>query len=112
MHGDRFHAGPPFAALHYGDVMMGDESDPSAWLAELTRRPQWHAEAACRGMGSATFVLGRGANESIMARARSICSTCPVTVECLDYALADIDITGIWGGTTGRERRQMRLAVA
>ena len=85
-----------------------DQSDPLQWLSELTRRPPWHADAACRGMEPATFVLGRGANESIMARARAICSTCPVTVECLDYALADIDITGVWGGTTGRERKQMR----
>ena len=89
-------------------LVANDESDPSQWLAELTRRPSWHAEAACRGMGSATFVLGRGANESIMARARAICSTCTVTDQCLDFAMADMDLVGIWGGTTAQQRRAMR----
>jgi hypothetical protein len=67
--------------------ITNDDSDPSAWLAQLTRRPSWHSDAACRGIGAATFVLGRGANESIMARARAICDRCTVSEECLDFAL-------------------------
>ena len=89
-------------------LISGDESDPSQWLAELTRRPPWHAEAACRGIGPTVFVIGRGANAAVMSRARAICSTCPVTAECLDYALADIDAVGIWAGTTAQVRRAMR----
>jgi len=90
----------------------GGDSDPSEWLAQLTRRPEWHADAACRGHGTSAFVLSRGANAAVTARARAVCSTCRVLPECLDYALADVDTTGIWGGTTGRERRAMRAAVA
>jgi WhiB family redox-sensing transcriptional regulator len=89
-------------------LISNDESDPFAWLAELTRRPSWHSLAACRGMGADGFVIGRGANANSMARA--ICSRCPVTVECLDYALANMDTTGIWGGTTAQQRQAMRAA--
>lgn len=35
------------------------------------------------------------------------CRTCPVRVECLEYAL-DIGAVGIWGGTTTEQRRQIR----
>jgi hypothetical protein len=33
---------------------------------------------------------------------------CGVRRECLDYALAEPDTVGIWGGSTGSERRAMR----
>ena len=88
-----------------------DQADPSQWLADRTRRPEWHADAGCRGMEPATFVLGRGANAATMNRARAVCAVCPVTEECLAYALADMDTVGICGGTTGRQRRSMRATV-
>jgi hypothetical protein len=31
-----------------------------------------------------------------------------VRQRCLDYALADSTLVGVWGGTTDRERREMR----
>jgi WhiB family redox-sensing transcriptional regulator len=89
-----------------------DQADLGQWLASLTRRPSWHARAACRGIGADRFVIGRGANLATTARAKAVCSGCPVTAECLDFALADPDAVGIWGGTTGQDRRAMRAAVA
>jgi WhiB family redox-sensing transcriptional regulator len=35
--------------------------------------------------------------------AKGICQNCPVKVQCRDYALST-RVTGIWGGTTERER--------
>lgn len=35
--------------------------------------------------------------------AKSICESCPVRVQCRDYALST-RVTGIWGGTTEAER--------
>jgi hypothetical protein len=32
-----------------------------------------------------------------------------VRQECLDFALADDSLTGLWGGTTDTERQQIRL---
>lgn len=37
-------------------------------------------------------------------RALRSCSTCPVKVDCLNFALAEKSV-GIWGGTTTKERR-------
>jgi len=93
-------------------LISGGESDPLQWVASLTRRPEWHARAACRGAGPDAFILGSGRNAAIMDRARAICATCPVTEDCLAYAMGDVDTVGIWAGTTGRERRAMRAEVA
>ncbi len=40
--------------------------------------------------------------------ARAICARCSCRAECLAYALADLDLLGIWAGTTTAERRKMR----
>ena len=85
-----------------------DQADLGQWLAELTRRPSWHSRAACRGHSPSAFVLARGANAAVMARARAVCDRCTVTEECLAFALADPYAMGVWGGTTGRQRRAMR----
>jgi WhiB family redox-sensing transcriptional regulator len=39
--------------------------------------------------------------------ARAICDRCPVTAECLEYALANNEVHGCWGGTSERERRKL-----
>lgn len=36
--------------------------------------------------------------------AKKICATCPVRVECLDYALKTHQDHGTWAGTSARER--------
>jgi WhiB family transcriptional regulator, redox-sensing transcriptional regulator len=41
-------------------------------------------------------------------RAKSVCRRCPVIEQCLDWALANYQDSGIWGGTTEEERRIMR----
>lgn len=41
---------------------------------------------------------------SQVAALKQICSNCPVTSECLDYAITNHLHHGIWGGTTPRER--------
>ena len=66
---------------------------------------QWHLRAACRGQGPEEFVRGP---RSDYGTTRELCATCPVRRECLDFALADGSLTGLWGGTTDTERRQIR----
>lgn len=46
------------------------------------------------------------------APAVAICRQCPVIAACLAHALADPSLTGVWGGTSERSRRQLRKAVA
>jgi WhiB family redox-sensing transcriptional regulator len=68
----------------------------------------WQREGACRGLGlgesQAIFFPARG--ESV-ENARAICGRCPVSAECLDFALEHHCI-GVWGGTTERQRRMLR----
>ena len=67
--------------------------------------PDWVEHAECRGAPTEVFYPERG--ESI-AEARAICAACPVSVECLAYALDHREKLGVWGGTSERERRSLR----
>ena len=78
-------------------------------LADLIQRPEWFSQAGCRGADLAPYFPSRGASAE---HARAVCHTCMVRRECLDYALADPDLVGVWGGTSARERAAMRRAVA
>ena len=40
--------------------------------------------------------------------AKTICRTCPLTDQCLEYALADTRLQGIWGGTSTKQRQRIR----
>lgn len=40
---------------------------------------------------------------------KRVCQRCPVQAPCLEYALA-WDSVGVWGGTTGAERRRLRAS--
>lgn len=44
-------------------------------------------------------------NDMAEEKAKAICGLCPITTECLDYALDTDQEYGVWGGTTQRERR-------
>ncbi|SIJ20807.1 transcription factor WhiB [Mycobacteroides abscessus subsp. abscessus] len=43
--------------------------------------------------------------------AKRVCLQCPVMAKCRDYALANADVSGIWGGTTDSERRRIRKQI-
>jgi len=40
--------------------------------------------------------------------AKEVCAKCPVRVPCLEEALANPNLSGIWGGKSELERRAMR----
>lgn len=66
---------------------------------------RWQDQAACLGMDPDLFFPERGASTR---DAKSICNSCPVRVDCLEYALANGEKFGIWGGMSERERRRIR----
>ncbi|MFC4950728.1 WhiB family transcriptional regulator [Pseudonocardia sp. GCM10023141] len=43
-----------------------------------------------------------------IAEAKAVCARCPVTAECLGWALASGQDSGVWGGLTDAERRDLR----
>ena len=40
--------------------------------------------------------------------AKAVCQACQVREDCLEYALANDERFGIWGGMSERERRRLR----
>ncbi len=69
------------------------------------KKGDWTAQAACRGTDTEIFYP---ANADEEAEALSICATCPVRAQCLDYAIRNRETYGIWGGATPEQRRRMR----
>lgn len=72
----------------------------------IGERPEWHARAACRGVGTAAFFPERG--ETTVA-AVEYCNRCEVRDECAAHALT-YETEGVWAGIAGRDRRRLRLA--
>ena len=86
-------------------LMLPGEPDPWEYLEQLTRRPAWQSQSACRGTGPDSFFPARGAS---LRATRVLCASCRVRSDCLAEALADPDLAGVWAGTTDRERRRIR----
>jgi len=72
-------------------------------------RPSWQRDAACRDTAerSQVAVFFPAGNRS-MQPAKTICAGCPVRTECLEYAIADATLVGVWGGTSETERDHIR----
>ena len=65
----------------------------------------WRDRAACRGMGPDLFFPERGQPTD---EAKAVCQGCPVSHACFMFAIQSGEIFGIWGGTSGDQRRQIR----
>ena len=78
-------------------------------MIEVPDPPRWHAEALCREYPKLSWFEGRGME---IADAKSVCRRWPVQDDCLQYALDNESLVGIWGGLTIRERRQLTRTVA
>lgn len=74
-------------------------------LVDLIEKPAWMADASCRGMDPSLFFAERGAPT---ATAKAVCAGCPVTAECLAYAINLGERNGVWGGLSERQRRKIR----
>ena len=85
--------------------MAPEAPEEALTLEAFLHRPEWHQRAACRGVGVDAFVIPHG---SQYGTTRELCQGCPVRQECLDVALADILLDGLWAGTTPAERKAMR----
>ena len=80
-----------------------DETLP--WSRCFESTPEWMDKAACRGESSSVFFPTSGI---VSKRAKAVCSSCEVQVECLAYAIATPDLVGTWAGTSQRGRRALR----
>jgi WhiB family redox-sensing transcriptional regulator len=69
----------------------------------------WQAQANCMGVDPDLFFPERGGSTR---EAKEVCRGCVVREDCLEYALANGEKFGIWGGMSERERRRVRRARA
>jgi WhiB family redox-sensing transcriptional regulator len=81
-------------------------------VAVSTTGEAWLGRAACRGPEASLFFPPPAAEpppvrEAREARAKAICASCPVTVDCLEYALRIREPLGVWGGMNEAERRAL-----
>jgi WhiB family redox-sensing transcriptional regulator len=80
----------------------------------MSSRSDWRLRAACLDADPELFfpegTSGLALEEA--ARAKLVCSGCPVRARCLDWALANGAAFGIWGGRTEQERRAQRIESA
>ena len=72
----------------------------------------WRNGAACRNSDPDLFfpVGSEGSPVDEILAAKTVCRSCPVEGQCLQYAFETNQPTGIWGGTTEEERRRLRRA--
>jgi WhiB family redox-sensing transcriptional regulator len=71
----------------------------------------WRDGAVCAQTDPELF-FPRAGDAAANARAKSVCAGCPVRAECLEAALADPSLEGIWGGTSARDRGALRAGTA
>lgn len=74
----------------------------------------WRKLAICRDTDPELFFPVGSTGQALLqiARAKEVCCECPVKPECLEFALETNQDTGIWGGTSEEERRQIRREIA
>lgn len=76
----------------------------------MTTNDSWRARAACRDKHPDLFfpVSDANPNQAAIQQAKDVCDSCPVTGQCLQWALDNRIPHGIWGGLTKPERDRLR----
>jgi WhiB family redox-sensing transcriptional regulator len=62
-------------------------------------------DAVCPQTDPEVFFPERGSSPR---DAKRVCGSCPVTGECLEWALANDVRFGVWGGRSEADRRRLR----
>lgn len=69
---------------------------------------QWQERALCAQTDPEAFFPEKGGSTR---EAKRICLGCEVRDACLEYALANDERFGIWGGLSERERRRLKRGI-
>lgn len=67
-------------------------------------RLDWSKRAACLNMDTDLFYPDKGRSTRM---AKAVCRRCPVTAQCLEWALEHNERFGVWGGLSEPERRRL-----
>ncbi|HYI60671.1 MAG TPA: WhiB family transcriptional regulator [Acidimicrobiales bacterium] len=83
---------------------------PSHLLSLTVASAEWRRDAACQDTDPDLFfpVGTTGPAIEQIENAKAVCRACSAQTLCLEYALDTNQDSGIWGGTSEDERRQLR----
>ena len=76
-------------------------------VIDLTVTP-WREAASCLEVTDEVNFFPNREDFLAIAKAKTVCATCPVADECLSWAIESNQSEGIWGGQTAKERRHIR----
>lgn len=76
---------------------------------EVAAESRWQDQARCAEVDTEIFYPENG---GLDRPAKKICAGCEVRAECLEFAVDNNEIWGIWGGFSERERRNMKREAA
>lgn len=66
--------------------------------------PEWYARGVCAQTDPEAFYPQLGGST---VPAKKVCAICPVESQCREYALANGEPHGVWGGTSEQDRRRI-----
>jgi WhiB family redox-sensing transcriptional regulator len=96
----------PFLTLLTDSSAHEEAAAPSPWSELSAGAEAWRLEALCAETDPEAFFPEKGGSTR---EAKRVCTGCAVRAECLEFALANDERFGIWGGLSERERRRLRL---
>ena len=70
----------------------------------------WRHDAICRDEDPELFFPGGNSGPALaqIAQAKLVCHRCPVTTQCMKWALETGQDAGVWGGLSEEERRALK----
>ena len=95
---------------HYGQPWeLEDRVYNPAYRTYVREELAWQEDASCTEVGTEMFFQETGG--APLDAVRGLCGACPVQTQCLNMALNDPHLMGVWGGTSERERSLMRADI-
>ena len=88
-----------------GRVAEGLYAEPVRLPLADPEELEWQGQALCAQTDPEAFFPEKGGSTR---EAKRVCLACEVRVDCLEYALANDERFGIWGGLSERERRRLK----
>ena len=71
-------------------------------------RTRWQDDAVCAQVDTELFHPKTGNEGGRIKNAKKVCAGCSVIAKCAEYAIADPELSGVWGGLTDKERELIR----
>jgi WhiB family redox-sensing transcriptional regulator len=94
----------PEASRQFTDMPENSAAQAEFVRSQISQGESWFNFANCKGYNPDIFYSD---SKPVIRFAKSICASCDVAPDCLDYALTHPETLGIWGGNTERERRSL-----